>query len=178
MAKGQAKIKLVLWALLDDAWCYNQQNHNLREYSPHEHKYHISLVIRQLYFFLSKQSQKPRWIWIIGIVLEGRRNRTFFISDTRSEFHKTDLDIFDHSSDGKHHFLAKKIKLTLKGPIGTAADNIHKYFFIVFQKKIRLYVSNESSVWQRIHMKNQALYSLKDKNKKLKCRLLQFLFGA
>ena len=27
-------------------------------------------------------------------------------------------------------------------------------------------------------MKNQALFSLKDKNKKLKCRLLQFLFGA
>ena len=31
---------------------------------------------------------------------------------------------------------------------------------------------------QRIHMKNQALFSLKDKSKKLKCRLLQFLFGA
>ena len=27
-------------------------------------------------------------------------------------------------------------------------------------------------------MKNQALLSLKDKSKKLKCRLLQFLFGA
>ena len=27
-------------------------------------------------------------------------------------------------------------------------------------------------------MKNQALSSLKDKSKKLKCRLLQFLFGA
>ena len=27
-------------------------------------------------------------------------------------------------------------------------------------------------------MKNQALFSLKDKNKKLKCLLLQFLFGA
>ena len=31
---------------------------------------------------------------------------------------------------------------------------------------------------QRIHMKNQALFSSKDKNKELKCRLLQFLFGA
>ena len=29
-----------------------------------------------------------------------------------------------------------------------------------------------------IHMKNQALFSSKDKSKKLKCRLLQFLFGA
>ena len=27
-------------------------------------------------------------------------------------------------------------------------------------------------------MKNQDLFSLKDKSKKLKCRLLQFLFGA
>ena len=27
------------------------------------------------------------------------------------------------------------IHLTLKGPITTAADNIHKYFFIVFQSK-------------------------------------------
>ena len=27
-------------------------------------------------------------------------------------------------------------------------------------------------------MKNQALFSSKDKSKKLKCRLLQFLYGA
>ena len=27
-------------------------------------------------------------------------------------------------------------------------------------------------------MKNQALFSSKDKSKKLECRLLQFLFGA
>ena len=31
---------------------------------------------------------------------------------------------------------------------------------------------------QRIHLKHQALFSSKDKSKKLKCRLLQFLFGA
>ena len=31
---------------------------------------------------------------------------------------------------------------------------------------------------QRIHMKNQALCSSKDKSKKITCRLLQFLFGA
>ena len=31
---------------------------------------------------------------------------------------------------------------------------------------------------QRIHMKYQALFSSKDKSKKLKGRLLQFLFGA
>ena len=28
------------------------------------------------------------------------------------------------------------------------------------------------------HMKNQALFSSKDKTKKIKCHLLQFLFGA
>ena len=60
----------------------------------------------------------------------------------------------------------------------TAADDIHKYFFIVFSEKIRLDVSSESSAQQRIHKKNQALFSSKDKNKKLKCCLLQFLFGS
>ena len=68
--------------------------------------------------------------------------------------------------------------LTRKAPIMTAADDIHKYFFHCFSEKIRLDVSSESSDWQRIHVKNQALFSLKDKSKKLKCRLLQFLFGA
>ena len=69
--------------------------------------------------------------------------------------------------------------LTLKAPITTAADDMHKYFFIVLQiKKKRLDVSSESSARQRIHMKNRALFSSKDKSKKLKCRLLQFLFGA
>ena len=43
---------------------------------------------------------------------------------------------------------------------------------------MRLDVSSESSARQRIHMKNQALFSSKDKRKKLKCRLLHFLFGA
>ena len=43
---------------------------------------------------------------------------------------------------------------------------------------MRLDVSSESSARQRIHMKNQALFSSKDKNKKLKCRLLQFVIGA
>ena len=43
---------------------------------------------------------------------------------------------------------------------------------------IKIDVSSESSARQRIHMKNQALFYSKDKSKKLKCRLLQFLFGA
>ena len=50
-------------------------------------------------------------------------------------------------------------------------------FFHCFSEKIRLDVSSESSARQRIHMKNQALFSSKDKTEKLKCRLLQFLFG-
>ena len=43
--------------------------------------------------------------------------------------------------------------------------------FHYFSEKIRLDVSSESSARQRIHMKNQALFSSKDKSKKLKCRL-------
>ena len=53
-------------------------------------------------------------------------------------------------------------------------------FFIVFSEKIRLDVfSSESSPGQRIlHMKIHALFSSKDKSKKLSCRLLQFVFGT
>ena len=68
--------------------------------------------------------------------------------------------------------------LTLKAPITTAAEDIYKYFLNCFSEKIRLDVLSESSARQRIHMKNQALLSSKDKSKKLKCHLLQFLFGA
>ena len=74
----------------------------------------------------------------------------------------------------------KKWRCTInfKALITTAADDIHKYCFIVFSEKIRLDVSSESSARQRIHLKHQALCSSKDKSKKLKCRLLHFLFGA
>ena len=73
--------------------------------------------------------------------------------------------------------------LTLKAPITTAADDTHKYFFgfflflFFFSEKIRLDISCESSARQRIHRKLQALFFSKIKVKKLKCRLLQFLFG-
>ena len=53
-------------------------------------------------------------------------------------------------------------------PITTAADDIHKHVSIVFQRKIRLDVSSESSPRQRIHMKNQASFSSKYKSKNLK----------
>ena len=70
--------------------------------------------------------------------------------------------------------------LTLKALITTAADDIHKYFFYCFSEKIRLDVSSESSARQRIHMKNQALFSLKDKTKKLNvvcCSFCSALLG-
>ena len=60
----------------------------------------------------------------------------------------------------------------------TAADDTHKYSFCCFSEKIRLDVSSESSARQRSHMKKQALVFSEDKSKRLKCRLLQFLFGA
>ena len=63
-------------------------------------------------------------------------------------------------------------------PITTAADDIRKFFFHCFSEKIRHDVLIESSARQRIHMKNLALFSSKDKSKKLKCLLLQFLFGV
>ena len=55
-------------------------------------------------------------------------------------------------------------KLTLKAPIKTAADDIHNYFFIVFQRKQDLIF--QVNPLPRIHMKNQALFSSKDKSKK------------
>ena len=63
-------------------------------------------------------------------------------------------------------------------PITTAADGIHKYFFIVFQRKLDLIFHVNPLPRQRIHMKNQALFSSKDISKQLKCCLLQFLFGV
>ena len=61
--------------------------------------------------------------------------------------------------------MSTPLHLTHKAPITTAADNINKYLFIVFQRKIRLDVSSESSARQRIDMKNQALFSRKIKVK-------------
>ena len=54
--------------------------------------------------------------------------------------------------------------LTLKAPIRKAADDIHKYFFII-SEKIRLDVSNESSARQRIHIKIKRYFLRKIKVK-------------
>ena len=64
--------------------------------------------------------------------------------------------------------VVKNLFLTLRAPVTTAADDIHKYIFHCFSEKIRLDVSSESSARQRIHMNNQALFSLKDKSQKIK----------
>ena len=48
----------------------------------------------------------------------------------------------------------------------------------LFYREKRLDVSSESSARQRIHMKIKPYFLQKMKIKKLKCRLLQFLFGA
>ena len=45
--------------------------------------------------------------------------------------------------------------------------------FFFFSEKLRLDISCESSARQRIHMKHQALFSLKNKSKKIKSRSLR-----
>ena len=75
-------------------------------------------------------------------------------------------DLFSETTTAiifKFHMQHDKTAGLQKNKISTAADNIHKYFFIVFSEKIRLDFSCESSAGQRIHMKNQALF-LKDKS--------------
>ena len=56
----------------------------------------------------------------------------------------------------------------LQAPISTAADGTcyTNTFYCFFLEKIGLDISCESSVRHRIHMKDQLLFSSKDKNKK------------
>ena len=61
----------------------------------------------------------------------------------------------------------------------TAAGDVHKFFFIVLERKLDLmFQVNPLLLGRGFTSKNQVLFSLKDKSKKLKCHLLQFLFGA
>ena len=53
-------------------------------------------------------------------------------------------------------------------PITLAADGSLEYFFHCFSDKIMLGISGESSAWQRIRIKYQALFSLKDKSQNSK----------
>ena len=54
----------------------------------------------------------------------------------------------------------------LKRQTKIAADDTLMFYFYL-SKKIRLDVSSESSAWQRIHMKHQVLFSLKNNEKYL-----------
>ena len=63
--------------------------------------------------------------------------------------------------------------------ITTAADGSLIYFFHCFSDKIRLDILCESSAWQRIHMKHQALVSSNDKSiKNIKVSSAAILLGA
>ena len=54
-----------------------------------------------------------------------------------------------------------------------------KIYFEISEFAIsRVEMERKKEKRQRIHLKHQALFSSKDKSKKLKCRLQQFLFGA
>ena len=61
----------------------------------------------------------------------------------------------------------------------TAADDSLEYFFHSLSEKIRHDISCESSARQRIYMKHQALFYLKDKkkiNKSVVCCNFAWLF--
>ena len=79
------------------------------------------------------------------------------ISDTTKCPHQ-ELD--SHSHGG-----AEWLLLTLKAPNHHFSRRHSLIFFHCFSEKIRLDFSSESSARQRIHMKNQALFSSKDKSK-------------
>ena len=77
---------------------------------------------------------------------------------------------FSHGSFRVYTHVISFEQLTLKALITTAADDIHEYFSIVFQRKIRLDVSSESSA--RIQMKKKKPYflrKLKIKNENVVC---------
>ena len=80
----------------------------------------------------------------------------------------TRLKDFTISSGGDKHSTVRTLSsLTLKAPVTSRLQQTTFInIFLCFSEKIRLDVSSESSD------------SSEDKSKKLKCRLLQFLFGA
>ena len=67
--------------------------------------------------------------------------------------------------------------LTLEG-LSQLQQTTFKNIFHCFSEKIRLDVSSESSARQRIHMNIKPYFLRKIKVKKIKCCLLQFLFGT
>ena len=72
-------------------------------------------------------------------------------------------------------------------PITNAADDIfliffHRFFFFFFflfqKKKLRLDISCESSARQRVHMKQQVLFSVKEKSKNIKVSSAAIFLGC
>ena len=57
-----------------------------------------------------------------------------------------------------------KSHLTLRA-LNKNCSRRHFNFYFYLSKKIRLDVLSESSAWQRIHMKHQVLFSLKNNEK-------------
>ena len=80
------------------------------------------------------------------------------------------LNLIESVSEG---FPSYFFILTLKAPITTAADDIHKHFSLFFRENKTMFKVNPL-----LDRGFTSLFSSKDKSKKLKCRLLHFLFGA
>ena len=66
------------------------------------------------------------------------------------------------------------LTLTLKAPNKNLQQTTFYFFTLIFQRKIRLGVSCKSSAEQKIHLKQQVLFSLNNNEKDIyECRLLQ-----
>ena len=70
------------------------------------------------------------------------------------------------------NFFLKPLKCQLQLQQTTVLNIFH-----CFSDKIMLDISCESSAWQRIHMKDQALFSSKDKSKIIKVSSAAILLG-
>ena len=67
------------------------------------------------------------------------------------------------SNPGSHTYESGALPIALRGP----AEDKNLSFYLYLSKKIRLDVSCESSATQRIHLKHQVLFSLKNNEKYL-----------
>ena len=98
----------------------------------------------------------------------------------RSSYHRPPRPDSNHSPGYSllhkyRHDILWNLNLTLKAPITTAADDIHKYFVLFFRENKTWcfkWILSRGFTWKI------KLYFLRKKSKKLKCRLLQFLFGV
>ena len=68
---------------------------------------------------------------------------------------------------GAKHFFCQRIPLSMVLKISVAADDTLIFFYFYLSVKLRPDASRESSARQRIHMKRQILFFLKNKEKYL-----------